>query len=133
MRVVMRLAGLLLGIGLCTGLALAQAANPPPLCRIGKISYCAKYGGILCVIHNYAKDPLVACESWLNACVECHNDIPACLGGTRPPASAKLCNTCNQRWLSCMRRIDAAHDKNRNDNSRHTPFSPASLRDKRRM
>ena len=82
-------------------------------CRIGKPSYCFKYGGNLCEQWNNAPDKPAACERWTAACLDCHVAIPKCLGNVRPMSDAPSCKRCSTRWSSCMKRIDALHWPNR--------------------
>lgn len=72
-------------------------------CHIGKMSYCAKYGGSRCEKTNSAG--AAACAKWENGCYDCHNDIPACLHNVRPDSESPLCNSCAAKWDACMKNI----------------------------
>lgn len=89
------------------------AAAEPISCHIGKPSYCFKYGGSLCESWNTQQDAPSACAKWTAACIDCHNEIPECLGHHRPDAESPLCLTCAQSWRACMARIDARYWPNR--------------------
>ena len=82
-------------------------------CHIGKPSYCFKYGGHLCRMWNNALDKPAACAKWTSACLDCHSDIPTCLGNQRPLSSAPSCSRCNSVWLACMAKIDQRFWPNR--------------------
>ena len=82
-------------------------------CRIGKPTYCFKYGGNLCEQWNNAPNKPAACEKWTAACLDCHVAIPQCLGNVRPMSDAPSCKRCSTRWSSCMKTIDALHWPNR--------------------
>lgn len=86
-----------------------QAATkyPPLKCRIGKPSYCGKYGGYRCRKTNSVPNAEAACDAWTEACLECHRDIPDCFGKVRPLAGTPRCASCEQQWHDCMHRIDA--------------------------
>ncbi len=89
--------------------AAAKTKYPPLKCRIGKPSYCFKYGGSRCLATNAVPKREAACESWTEACLECHRDIPDCFGKVRPLAGTPQCAACDQRWLDCMHRADARY------------------------
>lgn len=90
----------------------AFPANADPMtCRIGKPSYCLKYGGSRCEKAN-DRGP-TACAEWQRACLRCHEPIGECLGYTRIDAGSPRCKTCTDNWHACMRAIDAAHWPNR--------------------
>ena len=78
-------------------------------CRIGKPSYCFKYGGSRCLATNTVPKREAACEAWTEACLECHRDIPDCFGKVRPLAGTPACAACDQRWIDCMHRADARY------------------------
>ena len=82
-------------------------------CRIGKPSYCFKYGGNLCEKWNKVPGVASACEKWTAACLDCHAAIPTCLDNHRPPASSPQCTRCDKRWLACMDKIDTLYWPNR--------------------
>lgn len=82
-------------------------------CRIGKPSYCYKYGQMFCLKENDLPGREQACADWTAACLACHALIPQCLGGARPPHNSPLCRTCGDEWHGCMRAIDAAYWPNR--------------------
>lgn len=82
-------------------------------CRIGKPSYCFKYGQTFCRKDNVLPDREQACADWTAACLDCHGFIPKCLGGTRPPTASPLCRACESEWRSCMHVIDDAFWPNR--------------------
>jgi hypothetical protein len=84
-------------------------------CRIGKPSYCFKYGGNLCEKWNKRPDAPAACQKWTQACLTCHEQIPACLGRQSTPSSSPLCNRCSTAWLACMKKIDRRYWPNRSD------------------
>lgn len=86
-------------------------------CRIGKPSYCLKYGQMFCLRENVLPDREQACAEWVQACFDCHRHIPNCLGGTRPPASSPLCKGCEGEWRQCMHAIDAVFWPNRRKKS----------------
>ena len=86
-------------------------------CHIGKPSYCFKYGGHLCEMWNNAPNKPAACAKWSSACIDCHNEIPTCLGHVRPPSNSSQCKTCNAKWQSCMRKIDRRYWPNRQSRS----------------
>lgn len=82
-------------------------------CHIGKPSYCFKYGGHLCEMWNNAPDKPAACAKWTSACLDCHNEIPVCLGNKRPLSNAPSCKRCDTKWLACMAKIDKRFWPNR--------------------
>lgn len=83
-------------------------------CRIGKPSYCFKYGQMFCLERNSIEQGREkACEDWTAACLVCHARIPDCLGGTRPPTSSPQCKACEDEWHACMHAIDAVYWPNR--------------------
>ena len=77
-------------------------------CHIGKPSYCFKYGQGLCEKWNRFGDVADNCARWTNACLACHENIPACLGRRISTSDSILCKTCTRKWHWCMARIDAA-------------------------
>lgn len=90
--------------------ATEPAPKYPPLkCRIGKPSYCFKYGGSRCLEINAVPNRTAACADWTEACLECHRDIPDCFGKVRPLAGSAKCAECEQQWHDCMHRIDAKY------------------------
>ena len=103
----------------CLIFALATLAAPHTAsaevyaCHIGKTSYCFKYGGTRCEQTNTAPNKAAACQKWTSACIDCHNEIPACLGHKRPPSDSPTCTKCNKKWLSCMSKIDRRYWPNR--------------------
>ena len=105
------IAGLL--IVLATVATNTSASAEVYSCRIGKPSYCFKYGGHLCEMWNNAPNKPAACAKWTSACVDCHNDIPTCLGHTRPLGNTPQCKRCDAKWLSCMKKIDRRFWPNR--------------------
>jgi hypothetical protein len=83
-------------------------------CRIGKPSYCFKYGGTLCEKWNSVPGAAKACERWTAACLDCHAAIPECLGsGQTVLSGTPRCTRCESRWLACMKKIDAKFWPNR--------------------
>ncbi len=92
-------------IALCA-LPAAAHAEEGYRCHIGKPSYCFKYGGHLCEQWNNAPDKPAACANWTAACIDCHNEIPACLGNVRPLSTAPSCTRCTTKWRACMAKID---------------------------
>jgi hypothetical protein len=114
MRVISGLALALLALGTAT--AAAQTADAT--CRIGKPSYCYKYGGSLCQTRNSRGLGSGVCDSWTSACLECHAEIPACLGAGRPGfhrplRSTSVCSRCDARWTACMAKTDRRFWPNR--------------------
>jgi hypothetical protein len=103
--------------------AEARAAAKPvdevrvPACRIGKPSYCYKYGGTRCPKLNTlggTPEKIEAnCEAWTGACLACHGEIPDCLGKPRPKAGSTQCTVCHDAWLACMDKNDAKFWPNR--------------------
>lgn len=93
-------------------LALTQAAMAQS-CQVGKISYCFKYGQSICEQGNTSADKVEACKKWTAACVDCHNAIPTCFGGKRPPGASPVCSKCREEWQACMQRIDRRFWPNR--------------------
>lgn len=95
----------------------ASAAPRVYACRIGKPSYCFKYGGSRCQkLNSKGRTPAGVeknCDAWTAACLDCHAEIPPCLGGVRPAQASPGCLTCTEKWHACMDRIDAAHWPNR--------------------
>ncbi len=100
-------------------LAFAALAVPQPAtaevyaCRIGKPSYCFKYGGTRCEQTNFATNKSTACQKWTSACIDCHNEIPDCFGRTRPSSTSLTCTNCSKKWRSCMSKIDHRYWPNR--------------------
>jgi hypothetical protein len=101
------LSGLAAALSLTLACGPAVAGETPLKCRIGKPSYCLKYGESRCIKTNDVPDRAKACARWTAGCLDCHGAIPACFGGRRPPAQSALCTTCDEAWRACMRRIDA--------------------------
>jgi len=97
--------------------AAPEQASPPLKCRIGKPSYCAKYGGFRCRKKNDLPNAEAECAAWTQACFECHYQIPECFGHKRPLADSPKCAACEQQWHECMGRIDARHWPNRRKGS----------------
>lgn len=95
----------------------AEYVSPPLKCRIGKPSYCAKYGGFRCRKKNDLPNAEAECAAWTEACFECHYQIPECFGHKRPLADSPICAACDQQWHECMGRIDAKHWPNRRKSS----------------
>jgi len=100
-------------------LALAPVTWPAPAsgqvyaCHIGKTSYCFKYGQGRCDKVNNAPNKAAACAKWTSACLDCHAQIPVCLGHKRPQSDNPLCTSCRKTWLACMNRIDRRFWPNR--------------------
>jgi hypothetical protein len=93
-----------------SGADKSATTEPAPRCRIGKPSYCFKYGQTRCETAN--KVGAGKCPAWLEGCLACHRPIAACLGG--PVAAGTLkCGECNSQWLACMRANDTKHWPNR--------------------
>lgn len=105
------LAGLILSI--ITFAAAAPASAEVYACHIGKTSYCFKYGQGRCEKTNSARDKAAACEKWTAACLDCHAEIPVCLGHKRPQSDNPLCAVCGSKWSACMKRIDRRYWPNR--------------------
>lgn len=89
--------------------AAPSTVVPPLKCRIGKPSYCFKYGGFRCRKQNSVPNAEATCAAWTEACLDCHRDIPECFGSVRPLAGSAKCAECEQQWHDCMHRIDAKH------------------------
>lgn len=104
-----RFAAILLAAAALPSLAFAETFS----CQIGKPSYCFKYGGALCEKWNPRADAASACLKWTEACLACHEAIPDCMGGRRPPSDSPVCSQCRATWHSCMARIDARYWPNR--------------------
>lgn len=100
-------------IALAAFFVLPTMAGAQNLCRIGKPSYCFKYGQAICERENTAPDKAAACQSWTAACLDCHNAIPTCLGNKRPASDAPQCTSCSTAWQGCMAKIDARYWPNR--------------------
>lgn len=88
-----------------------EAAAREGQCRIGRPSYCDKYGGTVCEKSNALG--AAACERWHAACFRCHQRIDDCTGGNRLSSASPKCEACSARWLSCMQNIDARYWPNR--------------------
>jgi hypothetical protein len=97
---------------------VAQAPAPERICRIGRPAYCFKYGGLVCSKRTDIgpKRRERNCGLWTDACLDCHREIPGCLGVPRMPASNPQCSVCHDAWLACMKRIDRKFWPARNKN-----------------
>jgi hypothetical protein len=90
-----------------------ELLHRPPACRIGKPSYCLKYGGSRCTATNARIDRKLACQQWTEGCFDCHRKIPDCLGVERVRADSQQCRDCRETWAACLYASDARHWPNR--------------------
>jgi hypothetical protein len=104
------IARVLLGL-LAILLTLPAVSAEPYRCRIGKPSYCFKYGGVRCARAN--PKGVDGCAEWRAACLACHAELPACLDHGQVKAGTPRCTHCEHEWEACMNKADAAHWPNR--------------------
>lgn len=84
-----------------------------PVCRIGKPSYCLKYGGSRCEASNTAPDVKAACAAWTRGCFECHEVGNACREGRGFRSGDIGCAACQEVFVQCLYRMDAKFWPNR--------------------
>ncbi len=104
---VVLVAGLLAASLTVASSASAQPATDAYTCRIGKPSYCHKYGVGRCPLLNNRADGTAACERWTVACFDCHDRGMACRNDRKLTTADLACASCQAVVTQCLHAIDA--------------------------